>query len=131
MRYLLDANVVIALLNDSSSPAAQRAKQERAADLGIPAIVAHELFHGAFKSRREGQNLARLDALLFPIVEFDGEDARQAGLIRAQLGSQGIPIGPYDVLIAGQAIARDLTLVTHKIREFSRVPGLQIEDWEV
>jgi tRNA(fMet)-specific endonuclease VapC len=130
MRYLLDANVVIAFLNDSSSAAAQRAKRERVGDLGIPAVVAHELFHGAFKSRREGQNLARLDALLFPIVEFDGEDARHAGLIRARLGSQGIPLGPYDVLIAGQAMARGLTLVTHNTREFNRVPGLRIQDWE-
>ena len=130
MRYLLDSNVVIALLNDLLSRAARRAKRERVGDLGIPAIVAHELFHGAFKSRREGQNLTPLDALLFPIVEFDGEDARASGLIRAQLGSQGVPIGPYDVLIAGQAIARDLIVVTHNMREFSRVPGLQIENWE-
>src|SRR5258708_6628783 len=130
MRYLLDSNVVIALLNDSSSRAARRAKRERAGDLGLSAIAAHELFHGAFKSRRTAQNLTRLDALRFPLVEFDGEDAREAGLIRAQLGSHGIPIGSYDVLIAGQAMARGLTLVTHNIREFSRVPGLQIEDWE-
>lgn len=75
-------------------------------------------------------NVAVFDAFGFPIVEFDREDARQAGLVRADLAARGTPIGPYDVLIAGQALARGLTLMTRNTREFSRVPGLQIEDWE-
>jgi tRNA(fMet)-specific endonuclease VapC len=130
MPYLLDTNVVIAILEDTSAPAARRAKRERIEDLGISAIVANELFYGAFRSRRADDNLSRLDALRFPIIDFDRDDARQAGVIRAELASRGTPIGPYDVLIAGQAVARDLILVTHNTREFGRVPGLQIEDWE-
>ena len=130
MRYLLDANVVIALLNDSTSPAARRARQERPGDMALPAIVAHELYYGAFKSRRADRNVALSDALRFAILEFDTEDARQSGRIRAALAEQGTPIGPYDILIAGQALARDLTLVTHNTREFGRVPGLRVEDWE-
>jgi tRNA(fMet)-specific endonuclease VapC len=130
MPYLLDTNVVIAILEDTSAPVARRAKREAIEDLGIPAIVANELFYGAFRSRRAADNLSRLDALRFPIIDFDRDDARQAGAIRAELASLGTPIGPYDVLIAGQAIARGLTLVTHNVREFGRVPGLQIEDWE-
>jgi tRNA(fMet)-specific endonuclease VapC len=63
-------------------------------------------------------------------VDFDGDDARQAGVLRAQLASQGRSIGPYDVLIAGQALARGLILVSHNTREFGRVPDLQVEDWE-
>jgi tRNA(fMet)-specific endonuclease VapC len=130
MRYLLDANAVIALLNDTTSKTAQRARREKVGDVAVSAIVAHELFYGAFKSRRAIQNLALIDALQFEILEFDKEDARQAGEIRALLASKGTPIGPYDVLIAGQALARDMILVTRKTQEFGRVIGLQIEDWQ-
>jgi tRNA(fMet)-specific endonuclease VapC len=131
MRYLLDTNAVIAILRDSSAKAAQRAKREAIDDLGVSTIVAHELYFGAFRSRQERHNLNRLDALRFPTVEFDRDDARRAGLIRAELASRGIPIGPYDVLIAGQALNRNLILITRNVREFSRVSGLQVEDWEV
>jgi tRNA(fMet)-specific endonuclease VapC len=60
----------------------------------------------------------------------DKEDAQQAGQVRAALASIGTPIGPYDVLVAGQAVARDMILVTHNTREFARVPGLRVEDWQ-
>ena len=105
-RYLLDANAIIVILNDTTSNAARRIRREQPSDVAIPAIVAHELFYGAFKSRRAAQNLELIDALQFVVLEFDKEDARQAGAIRALLGSKGTPIGPYDVLIAGQAVAR-------------------------
>ncbi len=130
IRYLLDANAIIALLNDTSSNAARRVRREQPDDVAIPAIVAHELFYGAFKSRRAAQNVALIDALQFAVLEFDKEDARQAGAIRALLASRGTPIGPYDVLIAGQAVARNLVLVTHNTQEFGRVPGLRFEDWQ-
>lgn len=129
MRYLLDANVVIALLNDSTSRVAQRARREKPSDVAIPAIVVHELFYGAFKSQRADRNVTLVDALRFTVIDFDKEDARQSGQIRALLARKGTPIGPYDVLIAGQAAARNLTLVTHNIEEFRRVPGLRVEDW--
>ena len=64
------------------------------------------------------------------VLKFDKEDARQAGAIRAVLASKGTPIGPYDTLIAGQAVARNLILVTHNAQEFGRVPGLRFEDWQ-
>jgi tRNA(fMet)-specific endonuclease VapC len=130
MRFLLDANAVIALLNDASSRAAQRARRQRPSDVAISAIVVHELFYGAFKSRRVTQNVAVIDALQFAVLEFDREDARRAGEIRALLGSKGSMIGPYDVLIAGQAVARDMILVTNNTNEFGRVPGLRVEDWQ-
>ena len=130
MRYLLDANAVIALLNDKSSKTAQRARRERVGDVAVSAIVAHEVFYGAFKSRRAAQNLVLIDALQFVVLEFDKEDARQAGEVRALLAAKGTPIGPYDVLIAGQAVARDMILVTHNTQEFGGVMGLQIEDWQ-
>jgi tRNA(fMet)-specific endonuclease VapC len=73
--------------------------------------------------------VALIDALQFAVVEFDKEDARRAGEIRSLLTAKGASIGPYDVLIAGQALARGTILVTHNTREFGRVPGLRIEDW--
>ena len=130
MRYLLDANVVIALLKDTTSATARRVRRVRIGDIAISAVVSHELFYGAFKSRRRIQNVAVIDALRFVVLEFDKEDARQAGEIRALLASEGTPIGPYDVLIAGQAVARDMILVTQNTREFERVPGLRFEDWQ-
>lgn len=130
MRYLLDANAVIALLNDRTSPIARRVRRHAPRDFGVSAVVIHELYYGAFKSQRVEPNVARVDALQFSVLEFDEEDARQAGQIRADLASKGTPIGPYDVLIAGQARARDLTLVTHNTIEFQRVPGLKLEDWK-
>jgi tRNA(fMet)-specific endonuclease VapC len=131
MRYLLDTNAVIGLLNDASSKLAQRARRQRPADIAISAIVAHELFYGAFKSERAAHNVDLVDSLQFVVLDFDKEDARQAGEVRALLASRGTPIGPYDVLIAGQAKARNLTLVTHDTDDFKRVPGLRFDDWQV
>lgn len=130
MRYLLDANAVIALLNDTTSPITRRIRRYAPRDIGVSAVVIHELYYGAFKSQRVDKNVARVDSLQFPVLEFDQEDARQAGQVRAHLASKGIRIGPYDVLIAGQAKARKLTLVTHNTTEFQRVPGLKVEDWK-
>jgi tRNA(fMet)-specific endonuclease VapC len=89
----------------------------------------HELFYGALKSRRAERNVALVDALRFAVIEFDKEDARQAGKIRALLASKGTPIGPYDVLIAGQAMARNMVLITGNTDKFERIPGLRLEDW--
>jgi len=64
------------------------------------------------------------------VAAFEREDARAAGAVRAALATAGAEIGPYDVLIAGQALARGAVLVTHNVREFGRVEGLRVEDWE-
>lgn len=130
MRYLLHTNAVIALLNDTTSPIARRIRRHAPRDFGVSAVVMHELYYGAFKSQRVEKNVGRVDALQFPVLELDREDARQAGEVRAYLASQGTPIGPYDVLIAGQAKARNMTLVTHNTTEFQRVVGLRVEDWK-
>lgn len=129
MRYLLDSNAVIGLLAGKVS-LNERIRRYRPQDFGISAIATHELFFGAFKSQRTSYNLDRVEGLQFEVVEFDREDSRQAGAIRAMLTAAGTPIGPYDILIAGQARARDLILITRNTREFSRVEGLRIEDWE-
>jgi tRNA(fMet)-specific endonuclease VapC len=129
VKYLIDTNVVIGL-SKGLPGLEQRLHQEDPTDIGLSVIVLHELFFGAYKGRRVAANLDAIADLDFDVVAFDKEDARHAGEIRASLAAMSLPIGPYDILIAGQAIARDLTLITHNIREFSRVPGLRIEDWE-
>jgi len=131
MRYLLDSDAVIALLNDPTGRLARRARQESPTDIGMPAIVMHELYYGAFKSRRREHNLTLVDRLQLEVAAFDKEDARHAGEIRAELAVQGLPIGGYDVLIAGQARARALTLISANQREFGRVSGLRTENWAV
>ena len=75
-------------------------------------------------------NVALLDALRFETLALDRDDAREAGEVRAALAVLGTPIGPMDILIASQARARGMVLVTRNVREFSRVPGLQVENWE-
>jgi tRNA(fMet)-specific endonuclease VapC len=129
VRYLLDTNAVIGLLKANPALLA-RIHQHPPQDFAISAITAHELFFGAYRSQRKVPNLARVDALQFAVLDFDKEDARQAGELRAVLANEGMPIGPYDCLIAGQACARNLILVTHNMKEFSRVSGLHVEDWE-
>lgn len=130
MKYLLDANAVIAILNDTLSSVAQRTRRHRPQDVGISVIVIHELYYGAFKSHRADRNVHLVDSLEFEVLEFSQEDARESGRIRALLKKSGAPIGPYDVLIAGQAAARDLILITANAEEFARVPGLRVEDWQ-
>lgn len=129
-RYLLDTNAVIALLNNKDSLLAQRVRSYQPMEICISSIIAHELYYGAFKSQRSSHNVSLVDRLQFEVLEFDKEDARQAGQIRATLASKGTPIGPYDVLIAGQARARNLVLVTHNLEEFSRVHHLMVENWQ-
>lgn len=130
LRYLLDTNAVIALLNGRSALLARRLRRVHPAEVGVSSIVLHELFYGAQKSARVAHNLAIVDGLQLETVPFDREDARKSGEVRATLEKQGTPIGAYDVLIAGQALARDLTLITRNLREFERVAGLSARNWE-
>ncbi|MDP3294162.1 MAG: type II toxin-antitoxin system VapC family toxin [Nevskia sp.] len=131
MRYLLDSNAVIAALNDADGPLSRRLRSQQPREVGISVVVMHELYFGAFRSQRREANLSRVDALRFEVLPLDVEDARHAGEIRALLADQGTPIGAYDVLIAGQARARNLVLVTRNLREFDRVPSLVTENWQI
>jgi tRNA(fMet)-specific endonuclease VapC len=129
VRFLLDTNAVIAILKRHTGFLSNMTRYQPN-DFGIPSVVAYELYFGAYKGQRVEYNLAQIQALPFEVLDFDREDARSAGGIRAALASMGTPIGAYDTLIAGQAVARNLTLVTHNTREFDRVQGLHVEDWE-
>jgi tRNA(fMet)-specific endonuclease VapC len=132
--YLLDTNVVIALVNDR--PRAVRERLRRVPSEGFPvsvsAIVIFELWYGVARSKRPSQNAERLRGFLsgnVSIVPFAEEDAIVAGELRAEMAGIGAPIGPYDLLIAAQALRAGITLVTANVAEFRRVRGLVWEDW--
>jgi tRNA(fMet)-specific endonuclease VapC len=129
--HLLDTNSVIALLSGRSPKIAPEVLRRAKGSLGLPTIVAHELYFGAYKSARVAQNLemVRLFIRDVPVLDYNERDAMCAGEVRALLAAQGTAIGPYDVLIAGQAKARGLTIVTNNVGEFGRVKGLRVEDW--
>lgn len=134
MSYLLDTNAVVALLRNKPARVRERyRKAEKSGDyLAVPSAVLFELWYGAEKSGRVQENAERLRVLLsgeLDLLDFDDEDAQAAGRIRAALEKIGTPIGAYDLLIAGQALRRGLTVVTANTSEFSRVAGLSWEDW--
>lgn len=128
MRYLLDSNAVVALMAGHHE-LASRVAATPSGSVCLSSIVVFELMFGAFNGERVEENLARLADLEFPTLPFDAGDARAAGKIRAGLKQVGKPIGPYDILIAGQALVRNLTLITANGGEFGRVDGLSIENW--
>lgn len=136
MNYLLDTNVCIALLNNNRDKV--RTHFEDAIDSGatiyVSTIVAFELWYGAWNSERQTRNKLRIESFFVAAVQtlaFDERDAQEAGALRNELRAIGKPIGPYDLLIAAQARARNLVLVSHNVREFERVAGLATRDWEV
>ena len=132
MRFLLDTNIVIALLDPARRvQVARHLSAQTPGSVVTSMIVAHELYFGAANSARPDENRRRFDALLAELVPlpFNAEDAHASGVIRAHLKRVGSPIGPYDVLIGGQALARGLTLVTNNSREFGRIDGLVLADW--
>jgi tRNA(fMet)-specific endonuclease VapC len=129
----LDTNAIIGAMNVRVGGSRTRIEAALAEGLtiGLPAIALYELWYGIKKSARPRENEAALQEFLtlnIALWDFDPEDAREAGDIRAALARAGTPIGPYDVLIAAQARRRGATLVTANEREFARVPGLKTED---
>lgn len=131
----LDSDVMVGLLRGREAELRTRFDEARlaGAPLGLSSIVLHELVTGAVASQRPDQHLDALALLseAFEPLEFNGEDAIRAARIRADLARDGRPIGALDTLIAGQALARDLTLVTSNVRHFGRVPGLRLIDWRI
>ncbi|QIR38265.1 type II toxin-antitoxin system VapC family toxin [Tolypothrix sp. PCC 7910] len=132
MTYLLDSNVCIRLINNSSLAVTNRLASLQPEDIVISTITQLELYYGAYRSVQLERNLAILQRFFsqFNIIHLDSAAAIIAGRLRAELAASGTPIGPYDVQIAAIAMANNLILVTHNTREFGRVNGLQIEDWE-
>ena len=134
MAYLLDTNISIVLINGTSDLARKRFSKavESGEQVWVPSVSAFELWYGVAKSVQTDANARRLKMFLegqVRVLEFGEEDARRAGEIRSSLERIGKPIGTYDVLIAGQAMSRKLTLVTANTKEFARIKGLAWEDW--
>jgi tRNA(fMet)-specific endonuclease VapC len=129
--YLLDTNICIYLLKGTFPSLRHRLAAHPPALVGVPSIVKAELYLGAYKSSRRESTLAVLDAFLAPlqVLPFGDEESMHYARIRAEAEIEGKPIGPNDLLIASTALARGSILVTHNVREFSRVRGLLWEDW--
>lgn len=132
MKYLLDTNTCIRYLNGRSPQVFKRLESLSEADIAVCSIVKMELRYGALRSDYVEKTLEKQATFLNRFVSLPFDDAAHihAARIRAELASAGTPIGPYDLLIAAIALANNLILVTHNTKEFSRVTGLQLEDWE-
>jgi tRNA(fMet)-specific endonuclease VapC len=130
--YLLDSNACVIYLNGRSERLRQRLNATPAAEIFVCAIVKGELFYGSRRSNNPTKSLQVQQEFLsqFVSLPFDDAAAEVYGDIRAALAQAGTPIGPNDLQIAAIALASNLTLVTHNTREFSRVQGLKLEDWE-
>jgi tRNA(fMet)-specific endonuclease VapC len=132
MKYLLDTNTCIRYINGRSPGVLAKLPTIPIKDVVVCSIVRAELFYGSYKSQSPEISRQKQERFLLPYatLPFDDLAADTYGRIRAQLEQAGTPIGPLDTQIAAIALAHGLTLVTHNTREFSRVPGLLLEDWE-
>jgi len=131
MYYLLDTNICIYLIKKHPPEILERFREHLPQDVAISIITLFELQYGVEKSQsrqRSGDALAKF-LLPLTLIDLDRLAAEEAAAIRAQLEKKGISIGPYDLLIAGLARSRDLTLVTNNTREFERIVGLHLENW--
>lgn len=131
MKYLLDTNICIYLIKNKPESVALKLKEVDITDISISSVTTAALYFGVNKSSKKEQNQSALNTFLLPfeILSFDEKDSFIYGTIRAELERTGFPIGAMDLLIASQAISRELTLVTNNTYEFQRVKGLRIENW--
>ncbi|MSV29284.1 MAG: type II toxin-antitoxin system VapC family toxin [Bryobacterales bacterium] len=130
MTFALDTNALIHALKGLGK-VGRRMEQVHPSDLAVPAIVAYEIEVGTLRSGNPGRRHRELSRLLsvFAVLPFDGPSAERAARLRFDLEKRGEAIGPMDTLIAGTVLAHGATLITHNTIEFSRIPGLMIEDW--
>ncbi|MTJ46433.1 type II toxin-antitoxin system VapC family toxin [Dolichospermum sp. UHCC 0259] len=133
MKYLLDSNVCIQYLNKRSEKIIQRLQDLSDIDIVVCSIVKAELFYGAMRTHNPAKTMQKQQEFLnrFISLKFDDECAVIYGEIRSKLAAKGTPIGNNDLHIAAIAMANNLTLVTHNIREFSSVDTLKLEDWQI
>lgn len=133
MTLSIDTNIFVDLIRARTPLVRDRlqAAQEDDQILVASLIVFHELRFGAERDANPARQLANVSRALVDveIAPFDEGDIITAAEIRARLARDGRPIGPYDLLIAGQALARGWTVVTANIREFARIEGLNVIDW--
>ena len=132
MTYLPDTNACIALLRQRDERLIARWKSVKAQDIVLCSIIVYELRYGAQRSLDPAREHSKLDVFLNPFASlpFDDQSAQVCAEVRAKLERAGQVIGPHDLQIAAIALQHNLTVVTHNTKEFSRVGGLQLDDWE-
>ncbi|MCD4686471.1 MAG: type II toxin-antitoxin system VapC family toxin [Anaerolineae bacterium] len=133
MKYLLDTNACIRFINGRAPKLRERFLAENDRDMAVSTVTKAEMFYGAAKSQTPTISRAKQDRFLrrFVSLPFDDAAADCYGHIRAALERRGTPISAYDMMIAAIALVHSLILVTHNVREFSRIEVLRLEDWEV
>lgn len=131
MTYMLDTNICIYIIKQKPENVIERFGQLPISSVAISSITLSELEYGVMKSAKPEQNKVALSQFVAPLEILPyGDDAAQSyGIIRAMLEKKGAPIGSLDTLIAAHALSVNCTLVTNNVKEFSRVPGLLIENW--
>jgi tRNA(fMet)-specific endonuclease VapC len=131
MKYMIDTDISIYLINNKPPKVLDHFRRHSPGDIVMSSITLSELKYGVKKSSKKKQNIAALNdfAQLIHVCDFDSQATDEYAEIRVYLESNGQPIGSMDMLIAAHALSLDLTLITNNIREFSRVPHLRIENW--
>ncbi len=133
MIYLLDTNACIQLWQRKNLTVRRHFAQHSPSEIALCSVVKAELLFGALRSEQKESNLALLQKLFTPLQSFDFDDnaAEHYATIRSDLTAKGNLIGANDLMIAAIAVANNATLITHNTAEFSRVQGLQLQDWEL
>lgn len=131
MRYLLDTDICIYLIKKRPPEVLDRFRQHSPRDVAISTITLFELAYGTEKSQYPQRSKDALAKFLLPLnlMHLDRSAALESASIRSQLEKKEMPIGPYDLLIAGLARSRDMVLVTNNVKEFEKVVGLHLENW--
>lgn len=131
MKFLLDTNICIYIIKQKPPEVSQKFNSYKVGDIGVSSITVAELEFGVQKSQFPTKNKQALSLFLLPlkIVDFDRAATIAYGNIRAVLETKGTPIGSLDTLIAAHALSLQVTLVTNNVKEFNRVPNLQLENW--
>jgi len=131
MKYLLDTNTCIFIINRKPEGVRQIMQSIPIGAIAVSAVTISELEYGVAKSAASKKNQAALSKFLMPLeaIAYDESAARFYGATRAHLEKKGTPIGSMDLMIAAHALSLGLIVVTNNVREFKRVPGLKVEDW--
>jgi tRNA(fMet)-specific endonuclease VapC len=131
MTHLLDTNVCIAAMRGNVN-VLRHLGSHVPADCGVSIVSLYELYSGVERCQRPAAERHKVDVFVRPLhlLPFDEISAAHSARIRWHLEQRGELIGPYDLMLAGQALALGVALVTHNTREFKRVPGLLLEDWQ-
>ena len=131
MKYLLDTNICIYVIKQKPLSVLKKFSKVKEGSIAISSATVAELYYGIFKSAKPNENTIALEQFLAPLVilNFNKDDSFEYGKIRAELEKKGKMIGAMDLLIASQAVNRNLILVTNNQKEFQRIENLTIENW--